>query len=246
MFMPDTHIPFHDEKAVELFYQAVNIVNPDIFVIQGDFADFYAVSFFSQKPNRVNQLDEEISQVNLHLDYIDKMLPRARKIFLAGNHEYRLERYLTDKAPALFNMIKIEKIFQFDKRSNWQYVPYKQHTNVGKIYLTHDTGKGGGNAHKGARQVFNKTCFIGHTHRIAYDIENSALGVPHLAAMFGWLGDFKEIDYMHQIASRTAWSHGFGMGLVNEENGLFHVSPVPIVEYKGKYSCMVNGEILEV
>ena len=247
LIMPDTHVPYEDKKAVSLFYNVMQAYKPDIFVSLGDFADFYSVSSFSKRPDRLHQLDEELSAVNVHLDYIDSVLPRARKIFLAGNHEYRLERYLTDKAPELFNMIKVEKLFQFDKRKNWEYVPYKDHIRVGKVYLTHDTGQCGMNAHRSARNVFNKTCLIGHTHRLSYEIKNSALGIPHLAAMFGWLGDFKEIDYMHRVAARTCWSHGFGYGLIDEKSHRFYLVPTPIVQGPGRrYSCMVDGKIYEV
>ena len=61
---------------------------------------------------------------------------------------------------------------------------------------------------------------IGHTHRMGIHYERTVLGVPHVAANFGWLGDPKQIDYLSRAKAMREWMHGFGIGrwIVDRKN----------------------------
>jgi predicted phosphodiesterase len=227
LFVPDTHVPYHDKEAFGLMLKAGKSFKPDVIAVLGDFADFYSVSSHSKDPRRVRDLESELTDVNAALDQLDA-LGATRKIFVSGNHEDRLERYLQDKAPELFNIVKIPELFRLKARG-WEYVPYKHDIQLGKLWLTHDVGTAGVNAHRDALSSYQSNCLIGHTHRIGYAVVGNARGVPHLGAMLGWLGDFSTVDYMHRVKARRDWAHGFGIGYM-EPSGVVHVTPVPIVK----------------
>lgn len=227
LFIPDTHAPYHDKKVWALLVRVIEILQPDIIVILGDFADFYAVSSHAKDPNRRLDLQWEVDEVKKLLSEVRENAPNARIVYVSGNHEDRLERYLKDKAPELFNSVKIEHVLGLaDLRI--EYVPYKDHIQIGKIYITHEVGNCGQYAHYKAQQAFEANVIIGHTHRIGYTVVGNAKGKPHLGAMFGWLGDFDQVDYMHKIRAKRDWAHGFGIGYI-EVNGNVHVTPVPVV-----------------
>jgi hypothetical protein len=123
--------------------------------------------------------------------------------------------------------------------SRWTFVPYRKTYKLGRLYLTHDTGKAGPNAHRQARDAHMGNTIIGHTHRMAYEVKGTFQGQPHLAAMFGWLGDAdKAGTYLHEAAS-SDWAHGFGLGYM-EEDGTVHVQPVPIINGK----ALVEGRLV--
>lgn len=238
LLVPDCHHPYSDKRAWQVLLQAGREYRPDIIVVLGDFADFYAVSSHSKNPNRRHNLESEVEAVNEALDELDALGARKR-IFISGNHEDRLERYLADHAPALFNMVRVRDLFRLSERG-WQYVPYKRHARVGKLFLTHDTGRAGRYAHYQSQADFGgHNVVIGHTHRIGFMVEGSAQGEPHFAAQLGWLGDFDAVDYLHQVKARRDWSHGFGVALL-EPSGNVHLTPVPIV---GR-SCVVSGQLV--
>lgn len=239
LFIPDVHVPYEDTKAVELMLEVARREKPDTVVVMGDCADFYAVSSHAKDPNRVNLLEWEVGAVNDFLDKLDS-IGAKEYIFVSGNHEDRLERYLMNKAPELFNIVRIDKLFNLEKRG-WKYVPYKQDYKVGKIYVTHDTGRAGATAHTDALNAYQDNVVIGHTHRLAYSVVGNARGVPHVGAMFGWLGDVEAVDYMHRISAARNWALGFGWGY-QEPNGNVHIRPIPIVDYK----CVINGKLYEV
>ena len=62
-FVPDTHVPYHDQSAFKIALKAIDRFQPDILVILGDFADFYSVSAHDKSPNRVAFLQDEIKEV---------------------------------------------------------------------------------------------------------------------------------------------------------------------------------------
>lgn len=239
LFVPDSHHPYHDKRAWKLMLKAAQAFKPDIINIQGDFADFYAVSSHSKDPNRKDNLEFEVSAVLEALDQLDA-LKAKRKIFVSGNHEDRLERYLMDKAPELFNIVKISKLFELKQRG-WEYVPYKSDTRIGKLYSTHDTGCAGRRAVFSNLDTYHHNVVGGHTHRLAYIVEGNATGAAHVSATFGWLGDSKQTDYMFRIKSARDWALGFGVGYLAED-GTVYLVPVPIVNY----SVCLEGKVYSV
>jgi len=164
----------------------------------------------------------------------------AMGVFIAGNHCDRLERYLKDKAPELYNFVSIPKILQLEKLG-FKYVPYKESYKWGRLYLTHDAGTAGRTAHLKTLDAFQRNVVIGHTHRIAYQVEGNAEGKRHVTASFGWLGDVNSVDYMHKIKSTRDWSLGFGIGYLQPKSGNAHLVPVPIVDY----SVILEGQLIK-
>ena len=239
LFVPDTHRPFHDKRAWRLMLKAAKALKPEILVCLGDLADFYAISSHSKNPSRATSFDQEIDDVNVGLDELDA-LGAKRKEFIAGNHEFRLERYLADRAPELNGMVSIAKAFRLKERG-WTYTPYKAHTRIGKLYLTHDVGVAGRNAVFKALDTYQHSVATGHSHRLQYIVEGNAIGEYKVSCLFGWLGDARAVDYMHQVNVRKNWALGFGIGYHNPKNGVCYVTPIPII----KYTCVVNGQLFE-
>jgi hypothetical protein len=219
--------------------RAARWFKPNSIVIIGDFADFYSVSSFSKDPTRLSQLDLEISDCNLGLDELDA-LKSEEKIFVAGNHCERLQKYLMDRAPALFSVLKVEKLFRLAVRG-WKYVPYKKHLKLGKLYLTHDVGSFGRTSVHKALDTYQHSVLTGHSHRMAYVVEGNAAGEQMLSAQFGWLGDVDKVDYKHKIQAMREWALGFGVAYEETKSGLVFVQPIPIVHYQ----CVVGGKLFK-
>ncbi len=228
-FFPDSHIPYQDKRAFEIALAALKDFKPDWVVSIGDFIDNFSVSSHSKDPGRALQLDKEIAEATSTLDRINKLAPNAKRIFVAGNHEDRLRRYLQDKAPELVPFIDVEKLLGLKERG-WKYVPYKQSCRLGKLNLTHDVGVSTRYSVYRAMEAFQAPVNTGHTHRMAYVVEGDARGGSQIATSFGWLGDVKQVDYMHQIKAQRNWALGFGVGYM-APGGNVHLVPVPIVNY---------------
>ncbi len=227
LFIPDSHVPYHDKKAFGLMMKSMKDFKPDHVIILGDFMDMYSVSSHSKDPKRALNLKDEVDQTKEALLQV-KSLGAKNNVFVSGNHEDRLERYLRDKAPELYEIISIPEILGLEDLK-FKYVPYKDHYKIGKLNITHDTGQAGRYAHYKAMDSFQHNVVIGHTHRLGYAVEGNAQGERHVTAMFGWLGDVGAADYMHKIKYMRDWSLGFGVGYLDKKTGNVYLVPVPII-----------------
>lgn len=237
LILGDVHRPYHDKKAWALVLKVGRWLRPKHLWLLGDFCDFYAVSAHSKDPRRKRNLEDELVDVHAGLDALDA-LGATHKIYLAGNHEDRLRRYLQDKAPELFGVVEIPQLLGLPKR-HWTYVPYKDYHKVGKVHLAHDVGQAGRYATYKALDAFQHTILTGHSHRLSYLVEGNCVGEHKLSASFGWLGDVGKVDYMHKAGVLKNWALGFGVGWLDTVTGYAYLTPVPIV----KYTCCVNGKL---
>ena len=236
LFLTDTHSPFHSKEAYNLIEKVVQEIKFDEVVIGGDFADFFSVSTHSKDPKRANRFQEEVAVTNALLRRVESW-GFAKRHYVMGNHEDRLDRYIHDKAPEMKGIVNCDDLLQLTK-NKWAITSYKDHTMIGRLYVTHDVGKAGPTAVKDALNSYQDNIVINHLHRISYMVEGNAKGVPHVAACFGWLGDVRQVDYMFRVRANRDWALGFGVGYVRD-NGFVYLQPVPIVEQ----SCCVEGKL---
>jgi predicted phosphodiesterase len=239
LILPDTHAPYHDERAWKLAIKIGRAFKPDTLVHMGDLADFYAVSSHSKDPTRAMSLKDEILDVRRLRRQMDS-LGAERRIFIEGNHEDRLRRYLQDKAPHLFGLVSADELIQLSE-NGWEFIPYRKSAKVGKVWFTHDTGTAGKYSTARASETFQHSVVIGHHHAIQYHVAGDATGKYQVGAQFGWLGDISKVDYMHQIKVRRTWALGIGLGYHDKLTGAVYLTPVPFINYR---AC-VEGRVFE-
>lgn len=238
--VPDTHRPYHDVRAVNLMMRAFRGFKPDTLIVLGDYGDFYQVSSHGKDLARRPSLAEEIASVNEGLNELDS-LGAKRRVYIEGNHENRLDRYLqSEKArdsiaelvhSGVIDIKGIPELFRLRQRG-WEFVPYKEQIRIGKVFYSHDYGKAGDRAHIDAEATVQSSVVIGHTHSMAYSVKGNMKGKPHVAAMFGWLGDARNTDYMYRAKAMRQWSLGFGIGYMDAATGNTWLVPCPIVDYR--------------
>jgi UDP-2,3-diacylglucosamine pyrophosphatase LpxH len=235
LLIPDTHVPYHDKRAWKLMLASVKNLKLHGIIILGDFCDFYAVSSHSKNPNRARDLEWEIDRVNEKLDDLAK-LGAKDLVYIGGNHEDRLLRYLQDRAPELYNIISIPSLLKLEQRG-FKYVPYKETYKKGKINYTHDVGSAGRYSVYRCLETYAESNVTGHTHRSAMIVEGDANGKYKISVQLGWLGDVEQVDYMHKAKARKDWSPGFGIEYYNPTSGFGYITPVPLVHY----TTCING-----
>lgn len=238
LFVPDTHAPFHDVRAWKLMLQVGRKLRPYGIAHMGDLGDFYSVSAHSKDPSRkLTLLDEMAVAAQCRAD-LDE-LGATDKRFIEGNHEYRLNTYIADKAPELAGITSADDLLGLTAHG-WNVTPYRDYTSVGALNLTHDTGQGGKYTAARATETFQASVAIGHHHAIQYFVMGDARGDRQLGVSFGWLGDLNAIDYMHRIKVMRTWALGCGVGYHDTRSGVVYVVPIPFVNY----TCLFNGEVL--
>lgn len=233
----DLHRPFHDAQAWNLLLKVGRALKPKHLIINGDYLDCFTVSSHSKSPDRKESLLWEIEDGNRGLDELDA-LGAKNKIFVGGNHEDRLRRYIEDKAPELFGLVGIPGLLNLKERG-WAYTPYKRFTKLGKLHITHDVGSAGRFSTYRALDMFNHSVTTGHAHRMSYAVEGNAVGEYRVSAQFGWMGDVDKVDYMHLATAKKNWALGFGVGWLESSSGIVYLQPIPII----KGTCVVDGRL---
>lgn len=239
LIVSDVHRPYHSKAGWDLLMQVGRALRPKHIVIIGDFADFYSVSAHDKNPERAHHFDEELEDVEAGLDELDS-LGATDKLYIEGNHEDRLRRYLMKSPELSGRRISTPALLHLGERG-WEFVEYRDHAKRGPIHYTHDVGVAGRTAVYRALETYQHSVVTGHNHRLAYVVEGSAVGECKLSATFGWLGDVEAVDYMTRAKARKDWALGFGVGYVDPSSGYTYLVPVPVVHG----TCMVNGAVFQ-
>lgn len=237
LILPDAHTPYHDRRALEglVLGQVLPAFTWDTICILGDWWDNYSISSHLKTPTRENSWMRESECGKSLLRQIAKY-PCRRRILIKGNHERWLEKILSDKVPALYEEIMAKT----GHPKEWEVIEYMESTTIGKLHVTHDVGHSGLNSAVQSLHACGDNIVIGHNHNMTYVVRGDARGNSHVGASFGWLGDYRKIDYRHRMRARRDWVLGFGVGYLRD-NGVVHLQPVPII----KYSCVVEGKLFK-
>lgn len=239
LIIPDTHVPFHDRQAFNLMYKVAEQLKPGIIILLGDLMDCYSLSNHLKNPERYVHLSKELEVVYAILDKLDS-LGAIEKVYICGNHEDRMRRYLLRNAPDVFECFDLAELLAL-KEKGWKWIPYRQMYQLGNTYFTHDVqGRHGVGALRSSQQACGLSCVIGHTHRFEIRQTRSLSGDSITAASFGWLGSSNACkDYMHQASARD-WHLGFGLGYLTKRGNL-HLQGIPIIRDGKNCNCVVNG-----
>lgn len=223
---PDVHVPYQHAEAWETFLAVAREWRPHVLVLLGDFADFYCVTSHPKDPARRLTFQEEVALVNRELDRVCHLnIPRV--IYCEGNHETRLSRYITANAQAFHGVIDTRHLLQIDRRTGWEWVPYGQHTAIGKLSFSHDIGFAGVYAARQSVAAFGHNIIFGHTHRAQCHYESTVHGERHVGWSMGWLGDPSAIDYRHRARVMRESQHGFGVAhVLDDGTGWVHFAPI--------------------
>lgn len=242
LLIPDTHRPYHDRRAYNLMIKVAKYLKPDEIVIEGDYADIYCLNGHGGKnPTAQNMLVEEIKDVNSGLDELDNLFPKAKKVFLQGNHEFRFERYILDKCPELFGVTEIKNILKMDQRKNWKFIHYgpNQLYYILNSYLAVRHEPLANNAKTTAAKALCSLTY-GHIHRIEESHIVGINGKNHVCFSVGWLGDKRNDKIFGYVKGHHQWQLGFGIVYVDPKTHHFYHQKIHIMD---NYTCVVNGKV---
>ena len=243
---PDKHFPIHDEKAISVVCQAIELVKPDTYIDLGDTGEWEHFSSHywkgrSAKPmeDLIPLLDKDVSDVNAGMDIIDKSLDKVNckeRHFIQGNHEVWLDKFVVRypylKEYTTYNALKL-------KERGYKYHPYnrKKLLKKGKLNFTHGKFVPKYHAFKHL-DVYGESIMYGHTHDLQRFTKTNAGGT-----ISAWsLGCLKDIEADEDWLSGrlTNWNHAFAI-IDWFKGGNYKVEVVEII--KGQTSLW--GKLIE-
>jgi predicted phosphodiesterase len=237
LIIPDCHIPYEDKRAYELMLAVGKDLDPDEIVILGDYADFYAVSSHTKDAEMANvMLVDEVFEVIERLKELNRLFPRAKKVYIEGNHEYRLARYISSKAPDLYGAVDVASILEL-KTLGFEYVPYspvQKYAVLGSSLIArHEPLAGGKHVAQNTVEKAMSSVIFGHTHRIQEAQTVAMNGENYRGISSGWLGDSSH-PVMGYVRSHHQWAQGFSVFHLLEDGTWFNYL-AHIINYKCWY-----------
>lgn len=247
VILPDIHVPFHDQKALALVMKVITHLNKNVrpiswFQILGDFLDFYGLNSYGIDPDMGDMAelyDLEIAEGNNLLNGLDEVMPKTKKCYLEGNHEFRLQKYLKQNGGALRNRLTVPNELGFEKRSDWTWVPYNhlqsQQIDNSPLYARHEPF--GSSAAKTQAAKAGASFIYGHTHGIDEGEFICKLnGQRHIAINSGCLVNMNA-PVFNYVKSRPNWSHAFTIVYYNK-NSFTH----QLIRIEADYTCIFDGK----
>lgn len=177
----DLHIPYQNQKMVDAFIKLCGDEQPDKIILNGDIVDFYELSSFDKNPQRIFDLQDELDTCKDFLFNLRHACPDSEIIYIIGNHEDRLRRYLWKNATALSSL----KALKFEELLGLSLLNVKleevSHTVNGFKYKHGDVVRSHGSY--SAKAEFERELASGesgHTHRVGSYCKTTEAGA------YGW------------------------------------------------------------
>ena len=222
--LSDVHVPKHDTAAWAAVISFIDEVKPAFIVYNGDFLEFEKLGRWEKDPTKRQTLQSDLDAAVEMLHAVKALAPKAHHIWIDGNHEDRLRKFLWEN-PQLSDLrsLQMTELLQLDKLGI-DYLPYNHAALIGDCLFHH----GFYTCQNAGLQYMRKLCpgyssVSGHSHRLNCMPQNS-LDRTTWGVEQGHMCDPSQMDY---IKVAPNWQTGFA--IAGMYDGQVIPRPVPIV-----------------
>ena len=230
----DLHYPHQNKTLWDNILKFTKDFKPDVFVLGGDNLNMDAVDHWKmekgqKRPLEGRRLKKEYAGFTKDiLDPLEKILgENTRKIWMYGNHEEWVDRYI-DKHPEAEGILELENFIDLE---DWETYPYGITAKVGKLYFHHGQYVNKYSAAK-TMEVYGRNIVYGHGHTHQTYTKITPIDSEAHSATQAPCACNMNPDYMKNGPS--AWVNGFVVFYI-QPNGNFNLYPV--VAPKGKFTA---------
>ena len=158
------HLPFEDKAGVDWLIDQIATRQPQVIVNLGDTMDTQSLSKFSE--SKLIELAQEFDAANVFCQRINEAAPKAKKVWMMGNHE---ERMFRESVAHLSRLLDYRLHIKAARK--WTHVPYcyrPDHTfTIGQVTFAHGFGASQTACKREAHDlgVENGLYVFGHLHQ---------------------------------------------------------------------------------
>lgn len=229
LVLSDVHLPYHDKAAVEAAVAAGRKRGCGTVVLNGDILDSHEISNHGREGNKARYV-EEIEYGRQFFAWVRKQFPKARIVYKTGNHEDRLDRYILDRAPALFGLegVNLQSLLHLQDHGV-EWVTGKRVIRLGRLHLVHGHEYRGGGGVNPARWLYlraGSVAMTSHFHRTSEHHDKTIDQQYRAAWSIGCLCN-QNPEYM----PLNQWNHGASIVTISSD-GTFSVDNKRIMDGK--------------
>jgi predicted phosphodiesterase len=215
--LSDVHVPYHDEVAVRAAVDRLVAEDIDALVLNGDIADFYAISRWEKDPTQ-RDFKGELHAVREFLAWLRDQFPEIPIVYKLGNHEERWKFWLWQHAPELADepMMSLTAWLKLGTYGV-ELVEDQRPILAGKLPILHghELPKGLAAPVNVARGAFLRTLasvLVGHSHRSSGHAESDMWHAETFCWSTGCL-----CDLTPEYARINRWNHGAAIVTVHQD-----------------------------
>lgn len=258
MISSDQHIPYHDPRFLDLWFQVMRWFKPDVIDYLGDTSDQDCFSKYSIGTSEefLNQVAKPVSEdikpfifeqerpVAEFYAQTRKMRPKADMFIALGNHCVRVFDYVDRKMPEEAAAITPQSLWKLDDLGiNYIHYGDMPKHRYGDIHVHHGVAisQHAGESVRKDIENFGVSMIRGHSHRAGshfktYELRNQGQGETLRGWEIGHMTDVKSTGMSYTNVKN--WQPGFMVGII--ENGEWpHMQFIQISE---DYTCYVHGK----
>jgi predicted phosphodiesterase len=215
--LSDVHIPEHDEGAWAASVRFIADIKPEYIILNGDFLEMESCSQHGGSPHIVN-IENDFKEGFLAVNELRNAAPNAKIVYLEGNHETRLHRFILSKAPSLFKSLSIPAGLSL-KELNIEYIEEDQQPySIGALDILHGHQMMSLPKHHAAKAndiygASGRTVVFGHSHRPQVH-SKPGLKQNEKSIALGCLRT-KDPKWMH--GQKSGWQHQILLAYVQGE-----------------------------
>lgn len=220
--LSDVHVPYHSEIAVAAAVGFLKQQNLAGLLLNGDIADFYAISRYMKDPKQ-RDFKGELEAARVFIGYLRQEFPKIPIVYKTGNHEDRWKHWLWQHAAELSDdrRMSLDSWLELDKH-DVALVDDQRPVMLGKLPVLHghELPKGMAAPVNVARGAFLRTLstvLVGHSHRTSNHAESDMWHHETACWSTGCLCDLRP---EYSVINR--WNHGFAMATIHK-GGTFDV-----------------------
>ncbi len=218
----DVHVPYHSELAVRAAVDHLRGHGLAALVLNGDIADFYAISRYMKDPTQ-RDFKGELDAVREFLAWLREQFPEIPIAYKLGNHEERWNHWLWQHAAEISDDPRMSLVAWLDlDKHGIELVEDQRPVMLGKLPVLHghELPKGMAAPVNPARGVFMRTLstgLVGHSHRSSNHAESDMWHRETACWSTGCL-----CDLTPEYARINRWNWGFALATVHA-GGAFDV-----------------------
>jgi len=227
----DEHIPYQDQRAIDLVFEFIGDFKPDIIDVLGDTVDFWQLSSFDKNPKRKVSIQKDLDRTRDYYATLRSLAPDAEIEAHAGNHVDRLRKYIWRHSKELDCLRSLDLRFLFGlNKQNISFIDQATgYRRRGKLILTHGSvvSQDSGMTARRNLKRYGLSVMTGHTHRG---------GSVYITDLLGIRGAWENFCLCKMNLSKE-----WGMGMANWQQGFsyiyyypdrFEVHQCPIIKKK--------------
>jgi predicted phosphodiesterase len=240
----DLHGSQMDRPAVEAFLADLRTWDADEIILNGDMVEcggflaaYHTLGYVAQT---AYNYQDDIAAANWFLDEIAKAAPRARILFIEGNHDQRIEKWAVDQtirngrdAGFLSDLLAPRTLLRLTERGIDYFERSKSHEpglppgwiKRGKCFFVHELS-GGKNAARSSLMRTAGNVVYAHTHQE----DSSTVVYPGIGMVKAWNPGCLCIQQpLWRHTEPTSWSHGYAVQIVANSGDFLHLN-IPICD----------------